>query len=402
MIEMMFKDLKLIKIRNKLQNFYSKAKDLNWHIVFLHKSFKRFKLKQKSIKKGGDGLSTTKIRLTLFLSGLIVITSLLTAQNSYAEVGIINVYSAQKEALIRPLLERFEKQTGIIFFLVTGTANGLLKRLEIEGDMTAADIFIADGANKLQEAKVAGLLRAIHNPILEKRIPANLHDKDKFWFAISQRAHVLVYAKDRVKREEISSYENLADPKWKKRLCVSSATNISNQSLVASMIVENGEKTTEEWTKKLLKNSVTPQKGDDINQLKAVAAGTCDIALVNTNSLGEMIKSKESNEITKKLAIFWPNQGLKEPGVYINISGAGITKYARHARAAQRLLEFLITNESQKWYSETNNEYPVVPRSPVSATLKSFGNFKVDKLSQTIVGENNKKAVKLMKRIGWK
>lgn len=291
---------------------------------------------------------------------------MLTAQNSYAEVGIINVYSAQKEALIRPLLERFEKQTGIIFFLVTDTADGLLKRLEIEDDMTAADIFIADGANKLQEAKTTGLLRAIHSPILEKRIPANLHDKDKFWFAISQRAHVLVYAKDRVKREEISSYENLSDPKWKKRLCVSSATNISNQSLVASMIVENGEKTTGEWTKKLLKNSVTPQK---------------------------------SNETTKKLAIFWPNQGLKEPGVYINISGAGITKYAR---AAQRLLEFLITDESQKWYSETNNEYPVVPRSPVSATLKSFGNFKVNKLSQTIVGENNKKAVKLMNRIGWK
>ena len=358
--------------------------------------FKR--LKQKSIKKGGGGL----YKFTLFLSGTMAIASLLVSQLSYAEDGIINIYSAQKEALILPLLERFEKETGIGFFLVSGKADSLLMRLEIEGDMTPADIFMTVDAGKLQKAKDAGILQAIRNPVLEKRIPTHLRDKDKFWFGISQRARTIIYAKDRVKSEEISTYEDLVDPKWQKRLCVNSSGNISNQSLVASMITANGEKATEEWARKLVKNFAKKPAGKDIDQLKAVAAGVCDIALVNTYSLGEMIKNKKNREAANKLAIFWPNQGAKERGVHVNVSGAGITKYARHARAAQRLLEFLVSDESQKWYAEVNNEYPVVLGTPVSATLKSFGDFKADKLNLTILGGNNGKAVRLMDRAGWK
>ena len=334
----------------------------------------------------------------------LLATSLLTTQVSYAEEGIVNIYSARKEALILPLLERFEKETGIGFFLVTGKADGLLKRLEIEGEMTPADIFITVDAGRLQRAKDAGVLQAISNPMLEKRIPAHLRDEDKFWFGMSQRARTMIYAKDRVKPEEMSTYEDLADPKWEKRLCVRSSGNIYNQSLTVSMIEAMGEKAAEEWAKKLVANFAKRPAGGDTDQLKAAAAGMCDIALVNTYYLGRMIKSKnkKNRDAAKKLAVFWPNQGEKERGVHVNVSGAGITKHARHVKAAQRLLEFLVTDESQKWYAEVNNEYPVVPSAPISDTLKSFGDFKADKLNLTVLGKNNGKAVRLMDRAGWK
>ncbi len=355
---------------------------------------------QKNEEKWGGVLS-----ILLIITAVMVV--LLTPQTSYAEEDVVNIYSARKEALILPLLERFEKETGIGFNLVTGKADGLLKRLEIEGDMSPADIFITVDAGRLQRAKDAGVLQAIENPVLEKRIPAYLRDKDKFWFGLSQRARTMIYVKDRVKPEEMSTYEDLADPKWKKRLCIRSSGNIYNQSLVVSMIEANGEEATEEWAKKLISNFAKKPAGGDTDQLKAAAAGVCDIALVNTYYFGRMMNSdkEKDKEMAEKLAVFWPNQGgqgKKGRGVHVNVSGAGITKHAKHIKSAQRLLEFFVTDESQKWYAEVNNEYPVVPDAPISETLKSFGDFKADRLNLTILGKNNAKAVRLMDRAGWK
>ncbi len=350
----------------------------------------------KTSKKRGGGIT-----LTLVFS---LISALLLSQASFAEDDIVNIYSARKEALILPLLERFEKETGISFNLVTGKADGLLKRLEIEGEMTPADIFITVDAGRLQRAKDAGVLQAINNEVLEKRIPAHLRDKDKFWFGMSQRARTIIYAKDRVKPEEMSTYEDLADPKWKKRLCIRSSGNIYNQSLVVSMIEANGEEATEAWAKNLVSNFAKKPAGGDTDQLKAAAADVCDIALVNTYYLGRMINSKNEKDkkLSEKLAVFWPNQGEKGRGVHVNVSGAGITKHATHIKAAQKLLEFFVTDESQKWYAEVNNEYPVVPDAPISETLKSFGEFKADQLNLTVLGANNGKAVRLMDRARWK
>jgi len=214
----------------------------------------------------------------------------------------------------------------------------------------------------------------------------------------------MIYAKDRVKPEEMSTYEDLADPKWKKRLCVRSSGNIYNQSLVVSMIEANGEEVTEAWAKKLVSNFAKKPAGGDTDQLKAAAAGVCDIALVNTYYLGRMMNSKKGKDkaLAEKLAVFWPNQGEKGRGVHVNVSGAGITKHATHIKAAQKLLEFFVTDESQKWYAEVNNEYPVVPDAPISDTLKSFGEFKADQLNLTVLGTDNAKAVRLMDRAGWK
>lgn len=351
----------------------------------------------KISKKGGGVLS-------FFLSSSVIAGTALMPLVSYAEDNIVNIYSARKEALILPLLQRFEKETGIGFNLVTGKADGLLKRLEIEGSMTPADIFITVDAGRLQRAKDAGVLQAIDNPALEKIIPSHLRDEDKFWFGLSQRARTIVYAKDRVKPEEMSSYENLADPKWEKRICIRSSSNIYNQSLVASMIKANGEEATEAWAKQLVNNFAKKPAGGDTDQMKAVAAGVCDIAIVNTYYFGRIINStkEKDQKMAGKLAVFWPNQSEKDRGVHVNVSGAGITKHAAHIKAANRLLEFLVTDESQRWYAEVNNEYPVVPDAPISETLKSFGDFKADTLNLTVLGKNNGKAVQLMDRAGWK
>jgi len=318
--------------------------------------------------------------------------------------GEVNIYSARKEALILPLLERFEKETGISFNLVTGKADGLLKRLEIEGNLSPADLFITVDAGRLQRAKDAGVLQAIKNPVLEKRIPSHLRDADNYWVGLSQRSRTMIYAKDRVKDGELSTYEDLANPKWKRRLCIRSSNNIYNQSLVVSMIEANGEKEAEAWAKALVRNFAKRPAGGDIEQLKAAATGVCDVALVNTYYLGRMIngKSKKDQASAAKLAVFWPNQAEGQRGVHVNVSGAGITKNAKNIKEAHKLLEFFVTDESQKWYAEVNNEYPVVPDAPISATLKSFGDFKADTLNLTILGKKNGDAVKLMDRVGWK
>lgn len=343
----------------------------------------------------------------------IFCTSTLTASvalilpiSASAQTGsdIVNVYSARKEALILPLLERFEAETGIGFNLVTGKADGLLKRLEIEGELTPADVFITSDAGRLQRAKDSGVLQAIKNATLEARIHKHLRDQDNFWFGLSQRSRAVFYAIDRVKPEELSTYEALADPKWKQRLCVRSSNNIYNQSLVVSMVEANGEAQTEQWVKGIVGNFAKKPSGGDTDQLKAVAAGVCDIALANTYYFGRLINSKneKDNKIAEKLKVFWPNQAKGQRGVHMNVSGAGITKYTSHKAAAERLLEFMLTDESQAWYAQVNNEYPVVPDAPISDTLTAFGPFKADDLNLTLLGKNNIKAVKLMDRAGWK
>ena len=314
----------------------------------------------------------------------------------------VNVYSARKEALILPLLEKFKAETGIGFNLITAKADALLKRLESEGRSTPADIFITADAGRLQRARDAGVLQPVDNPILAARIPQNLRDKDNYWFGLSQRARVIFYAREKVDASELSTYEALADEKWKHRICIRSSDNIYNQSLVASMIEADGVDQTEAWARGLVANFARKPAGGDTDQLRAAAAGLCDIAIANTYYFGRLVNSdkEKDQEVANKLGLFWPNQNGR--GAHINVSGAGITKYARHREAAERLLEFLVSAESQTWYAEVNNEYPVVADAAIPATLVSFGKFKSDSLNLTFLGENNRAAVQLMDRAGWR
>ncbi len=314
----------------------------------------------------------------------------------------VNVYSARQEALILPLLERFEAETGIDVKLVTGKADALLKRLETEGRSTPADVFITTDAGRLQRAKDAGVLQPVDSAVLRERIPMNLRDRDNYWFGLSQRARVIFYARDRVDPAGLSTYEALAEPRWKSRICIRSSGNIYNQSLVASMIETHGVDKTEAWARGLVANFARKPAGGDTDQLRAAAAGLCDIAIANTYYFGRLAASDKpgDQEVARKLGVFWPNQDGR--GAHVNVSGAGVTRYASHPEAARRLLEFLTGDEAQAWYAEVNNEYPVVPGSKISQTLRGFGEFKADSLNLTRLGENNRAAVELMDRAGWR
>lgn len=338
-----------------------------------------------------------------FLGRFLLFASLgLALVGPAAAADEVNVYSARQEALILPLLERFERETGIEVNLVTAKADALLKRLESEGRSTPADVLITTDAGRLQRAKDADLLQPVDSPVLRERIPANLRDRDSHWFGLSQRARVIFYVRDRVDPAELSTYEALAEPRWKGRICIRSSGNIYNQSLVASMIETHGVARTEAWARGLVANFARKPAGGDTDQLRAAAAGLCDIAIANTYYFGRLVNSDKpkDQEVARKLGVFWPNQDGR--GAHVNVSGAGVTRHARNPEAARRLLEFLTGNEAQAWYAEVNNEYPVVAGAPVSKTLRDFGAFKADSLNLTRLGENNRAAVELMDRAGWR
>ncbi len=314
----------------------------------------------------------------------------------------VNIYSARKEALIKPLLDEFTVKTGIKVNLVTGNADTFLKRLEVEGRNTPADILLTVDVARLIRAKDKALFQQIDSDLLKKVIPEYYRDADNQWFGLSLRSRVIIYAPDRVKEDELSSYADLADIKWKNRVCVRSSSNVYNQSLVAAMIANEGLEKTENWAAGLVENFARPPKGGDRDQIKAVAAGVCDVALVNNYYLAGMLESSQKNELAaaKKIKLFWPDQAGR--GAHMNVSGAGILKPAKHKKEAIQLLEFLVSDYAQQWCADTNHEYSINPEIESSSILKSWGDFKADNLNLGLLGKYNTEAVMLMDRVGWK
>ena len=346
------------------------------------------------------------IRTIAFAAALVLMCGAFWAPSvlSTDDGKSVNIYSARKEALILPILERFRDQTGIEFNLVTGKADALLKRLRMEGEASPADVFITVDAGRLHRAKEAGVLQKIGSESIDAAVPAHLRDADGFWVALSKRARTIIYARDRVDATALSTYEGLADPTWKGRICIRSSGNIYNQSLVASMIEASGVEQTEAWAEGLVGNFARPPAGGDTDQLRAVAAGECDVAVANTYYFGRLAASskEEDQAVAAALKVFWPNQGEGDRGVHMNVSGVGITASAQNRDSAIRLLEFLVSPEAQTWYAEVNHEYPVVPGVAASETLESFGAFNEDTLNLTALGANNRQAVELMDRAGWR
>ena len=339
--------------------------------------------------------------LALFCSALLGGALLAPGALSAEDAKAVNIYSARKEALILPILERFQDETGIEFHLVTGKADALLKRLQLEGDASPADVFVTVDAGRLHRAKEAGVLQRIGSESIDAAVPAHLRDADGYWVALSKRARTIMYAPDRVDASALSTYEGLTDAAWEGRICIRSSGNIYNQSLVASMIEANGAERTQAWAEGMVANFARRPAGGDTDQLRAAAAGECDLAVANTYYFGRLAASEkeEDQAVAAALKIFWPNQG--ERGTHVNVSGVGITAHAQNRDSALRLIEFLVSPEAQTWYAEVNHEYPVVPGVPVSDTLASFGAFDEDSLNLTVLGANNRRAVELMDRAGW-
>lgn len=350
----------------------------------------------------------TKEKLIGSLAKTLCVLILTCSSTAYAgDVVEVNVYSARKENLIKPLLDEFTKQRGVKVNLVTGDADTLLHRLKSEGRNSPADIFITVDAGRLHRAKEAGVLQSVESDLLTRAIPKNLRDPDGYWFGLSKRARVIFYSNERIKSEQLSDYQSLATSAFKQAICIRSSDNIYNQSLVASMVSHLGEKATSQWLSGFVANFARPPQGGDRDQIKAVAAGQCDVAVGNTYYYGQMLSDNDKTQqsVAKKVSIFWPNQ--KGHGTHINVSGVGLTRAVNEKSAEIRaesikLMEFLVSKTAQKWYAEVNYEYPVRANVETSQLLQSWGEFKEDTLDLMALGKYNPTAVKLMDKAGWK
>ena len=314
----------------------------------------------------------------------------------------INLYSSRHYNTDEELYELFTEQTGIQVNLIEGNADELIERIKSEGVNSPADVLITVDAGRLWRAQQAGLFAPVSSQVLTEKIPANLRHPDNLWFGFTKRARAIVYNKDTVDPSELSTYEDLADPKWKNRLVIRSSNNIYNQSLVAGLIEAHGEQAVEEWTKGVVSNFARPPEGNDTAQIEAVAAGLADIAVVNTYYLPRYAQDGDPTEqaIFDKIGVFFPNQN--DRGTHVNVSGGGLVKTAPNQESAIAFLEFLVSPEAQAFFAQGNNEYPVVAGVPVDPIVDSFGTFKEDTVNVSAYGENNAEAVQIMDRAGWK
>lgn len=314
----------------------------------------------------------------------------------------VNVYTHRHYKADQELFAQFEKETGITVNVVNAKADELMQKMSLEGAQSPADVLITVDAGRLVRAKNKGLLQSASSVFLNKTIPSHLKDADNHWFALTKRARVIVYNPEKVKAEELSSYEALTDKKWKNKILIRSSDNIYNQSLLASIIANNGEEKASEWTKGIVANMARSPKGNDRDQVKAVVAGEGDIAIVNTYYIGKLLNSKNPDEVIagKGIKVFFPNQN--DRGTHINVSGAGVAKYAPNKEHAIKFIEFLASKKSQEIFAKANYEYPVNKEVVSSELLKSCGEFKEDTLSLTKLGENNKKAVIIFDESSWK
>ena len=314
---------------------------------------------------------------------------------------LITVYSSRKEHLIKPLFNAFTDKTGIKIQYITDKAGPLMARLKAEGNTTQADMFMTVDAGVLWKASQDGLLRSVESPQLKSTIPEYLRSPKNDWFGLSMRARTIVYSTERVRPSELSTYEALADSQWKGRLCLRTSKKIYNQSLVATMIDTLGEKPTEAIVKGWVNNLATSPHAKDSQAMEAVLAAQCDVTLVNTYYFGRLLNKNPD----LKLAIFWPNQigsGVDGRGVHVNISGAGITRHAKNPAAAQKLLEWLASEEAQVDFAGLNQEYPVNSAVKPSAMVASWGDFKKDQINVEAAGRLQIDAVKLMDRASYK
>ncbi len=336
--------------------------------------------------------------LTVFA---LLISTLLTTSTCMAN-GEVNLYSARQEALIKPLLDAFTQDTGIQVNIISSNADALLKRIQSEGINSPADVLLTTDAGRLWRAKQADIFNAVDSSVLNENIPAKYRDTDSQWFGLSVRVRPIMLVNYST-IEKPNTYEDLTNPIYQGKICIRSSNNIYNQSLVAAMIATVGEQATEDWVTGLVANFARSPQGGDRDQIRASAAGQCDIAIANTYYLAQMLADKNNaadHKAGQELSVIWPNQ--ENRGAHVNVSGAGIVKTAPNKDNAIKLLEYLASDTAQQLYADVNFEYPVKQDIKVNKILAAWGEFKADQLQLDQLGENNAAAVRLMDRAGWK
>ncbi|MDR1576754.1 MAG: Fe(3+) ABC transporter substrate-binding protein [Deltaproteobacteria bacterium] len=334
-----------------------------------------------------------------FSVGLLVLTLGFSAQAADPEV---NIYSARHYESDKELFERFQKETGIKVNVVSAEAPELIERIKREGEATSADLFITVDGGILYTAKKAGILQPIVSDVVIANVPANLRDKDNLWVGLTTRARVIVYSKDRVKLDQVSTYEDLADPKWKGKTLARPSSSLYDQSLLASLIKLDGDAQALAWAKGYAANFARPPKGNDRGQAIDIVAGLGDVALMNTYYIGQMLNSKNPEEVkaAQNVGILFPNQ--KTTGTHINVSGVGLTKSAKNKANAVKLIEFLTSVGPQESLSSGNYEFPTNPKAKKHPLLAAWGDFKTQNIDFSDLGINNPRAVQIFAESGWK
>jgi iron(III) transport system substrate-binding protein len=340
--------------------------------------------------------------MTVF-KGIVLALAGLLAGSASAQDQVLNLYSSRHYQTDEALYTNFTKATGIKINRIEGGEDPLIERIRNEGERSPADVLITVDAGRLWRAEQMGLFQPVKSAMLESRIPANLREPSGLWYGFSTRARVIAYNKATVKAGEIRNYEDLADPKWKGRVCMRSSTNIYNLSLLGAIIDHLGEAKAEAWAKGVRTNLAVEPKGGDTDQLKAVASGQCDVTISNQYYYARLLRSSkpDEREVGEKIGIVFPNQASW--GTHVNISGAGVLKNAPHRDAAIKFLEYLASDEAQRYFADGNNEWPAVANVKVdNRVLKQMGEFKRDQINVAVLGKNQPSSQKLYDRVAWK
>ena len=315
---------------------------------------------------------------------------------AYEPADELTIYTSRQPQLIEPIVEKFTLETGIKVNFLSGNAQELMERIDVEGDNSRADIFMTVDAGVLWQAAERDIFKSTNSKILEENIPSYLRDPENKWFGLSKRARTIVYSNDQFNDNDFSTYEDLADPKWKGKLCLRTSKKVYNRSLMASMIDAYGFEKAKEVVTGWISNLATEVFSNDTNALKAVSSGQCGLTIVNTYYLARLLDDPQYDNLT----LFWANQ--IDRGVHVNISGAGIVKTSKNKQAATLLLEYLSSEKAQDFYASANKEYPVLDGAMVHASIKDWGEFIEDNINVGILGSLQKEAVFLAQEVGYK
>jgi iron(III) transport system substrate-binding protein len=329
--------------------------------------------------------------------------SIAVVGTAFSQESVVNVYSGRHYQTDEALYTGFTKATGIKVNRIEASEDAIIERIRNEGPRSPADVMITVDAGRLWRAEQLGLFQPVKSAMLDARIPESLREPGGHWFGFSTRARVIAYNKDKVRPGEIRTYEELADPKWNGRVCMRSSTNIYNLSLMGALIDHLGEARAEAWAKGVRANLAQDPKGGDTDQLKAVAAGQCDVTVSNQYYYARLARSAKPDEkkVAERLGIVLPNQASW--GTHVNISGAGALKHAPHREAAVKFLEYLASDEAQRYFADGNNEWPVVRDVKVdNPVLNALGDFKRDRLNVAVLGRNQPSSQKIYDRVAWK
>jgi iron(III) transport system substrate-binding protein len=340
----------------------------------------------------------TVIKATLIIFGLLVSAAALAQDNK-----VLNLYSSRHYQTDEALYSNFTKQTGIRINRIEAGEDALIERIRNEGERSPADVMVTVDAGRLWRAEQLGFFQPVKSAVLDARIPASYREPGGLWYGFSLRARLIAYNKSKVKPAEIATYESLAEPKWKGRICMRSSTNVYNLSLMGAMIDHLGEQKAEQWAHGVKANLARDPKGGDTDQLKSVAAGECDVTISNQYYYARLMRSArpDEREVAEKIGVIFPNQSSW--GTHVNISGAGVMKHAPNREAAVKFLEYLASDVAQRYFADGNNEWPVVASvQPDNPVLKMFGAFRQDALNVAVLGRNQPASQKIYDRVAWK